>query len=175
MLTNLASIFIHNFNLFSPKNFRLKKCTDKKWKVCCYANENSFLIINDFFLPIMADSDCKSVNIIYIFNCKKCNIYYIGQSISAGPRLKTHISSIRLNRTTSNCVCVLEHFNTPNHDTLKYFTFNIFNVNIENKWKRLSLETHLIHLFLKLGAILMNDRVPSIYYWHNNVNLFLNN
>ena len=172
--TNLASIFIHDFQLFSQKNYRFRKCTDRKCSVCYYANENSFLVINDFYLPIMANSNCKSLNILYILNCKKCNHYYIGQSISAGTRLKSHIRCIRLNRTSSNCVCVLEHFNSPNHDTLKHFTFNIFNTNIEDKFKRLSLETHLIHLFLKIGAILINDFIPSIYYWHKNVNLFLN-
>ena len=68
----------------------------------------------------------------------------------------------------------MEHFNSPGHHTLENFTFNMFNVNITDLFKRLSLETHLIHLFLRIGAILINDFIPSLYYWHKNVNLFIN-
>jgi len=172
MQNNLSSIFLHEFQLFQPKNFRYKKCLNKKCSVCFYANENSFIVVNNFFVPIMADSNCKSLNIIYIINCKKCNHYYIGQSLSAGSRLKTHIKSVRLNRTSSDCVCVMEHFNGQDHQTLENFTFNIFNINIDNLIKRLNLESHLIHLFLKIGATLMNDFIPPLY--NSNVNLFLN-
>jgi hypothetical protein len=174
MQNNLASIFIHEFQLFSIRNFRYKKCLDKKCSVCFYANENAFIVVNNFYVPIMADSSCKSKDILYIITCIKCNQYYIGQSMSVGSRLKTHFKCIRLKRTTSNCVCVMEHFNSPGHHTLENFTFNIFNVDITDLFKRLSLETHLIHLFLKIGAILINDFIPSLFYWHNNVNLFLN-
>ena len=66
----------------------------------------------------------------------------------------------------------MEHFNGQDHQTLENFTFNIFNVNLDNLIKRLNLESHLIHLFLKIGAILMNDFIPPLYY--SNVNLFLN-
>ncbi len=68
----------------------------------------------------------------------------------------------------------MEQFNGKDHQALNNFGFNIFNVNKDNLYKRLSLETHLIHLFIKIGAILMNDFIPPLFYWHNNVNLFLN-
>jgi hypothetical protein len=171
---NLSSIFIHDFQLFQPKNFRYRKCSDRKCSVCFYASENSFIVINNFFMPIMANSHCKSDNILYLLRCKKCDYYYVGQSESAGTRLKTHIRCIRLNRTSSNCVCVMEHFNTPGHLTLQNFEFYIFKTGINNLFKRLCLESHLIHFLLKIGAILINDFIPPLYYWHNNVNLFLN-
>ncbi len=174
MQNNLSSLFVHEFQLLKQNNFRFKKCSDKKCSVCFYANENSFIVVNNFFIPIMANSNCKSLNIIYIIQCKKCDHYYVGQSLCAGTRLKTHIKCIRLNRTSSDCVCVMEHFNGTGHQTLNNFTFNIFNVNITNLYKRLSLETHLIHLFIKIGATLINDFIPPLFYWHNNVNLFLN-
>ncbi len=120
----------------------------------------------------MSNSNCKSKNILYIINCKLCNCYYIGQSMIAKGRLKSHIRAVRLNRTTSNCVCVYQHFNSPNHNTLNYFTFYIFKTDIDNKFQRLSLETQLIHLFLKLGMILLNEKIPDLYFSFPNVSLF---
>ena len=122
----------------------------------------------------MNDSNCSSKDLLYILTCKYCISYYIGQSINAKGRLKGHIRAIRFNRTSSNCVCVHRHFNSLNHDSLKNFTFNIFNVNLSNKFRRLTLETHLIHLFLKCGANLINDFIPSLYYTFPNTNLFVN-
>ncbi len=122
----------------------------------------------------MANSSCESENIIYILTCKVCNTYYIGQSISAKQRLKQHITAIRKNRTSSNCVCVHKHFNLPNHDTLNSFTFNIFKVDISSKFKRLAIESQLINLLVKLGVVVINDYIPDVYYWYLNVNLFVN-
>ena len=117
----------------------------------------------------MANSTCKSKNILYILKCTKCITYYVGQSISANSRLKTHIRAIRKNFTSSNCVCVHKHFNLPDHDALKYFSFYIFNIDIDNKFRRLALESQLIHLFIRLGAVVINEKIPNLYYWYLNV------
>ena len=172
MQSNLSSLFVHDFKLFSPKSHFYSKCNVKTCTPCAYANSSTFLKLNDFILPIMSNSNCKSKNILYIINCKLCNCYYIGQSMSAKGRLKSHIRAVRLNRTTSNCVCVYQHFNSPNHNTLNYFTFYIFKTDIDNKFQRLSLETQLIHLFLKLGMILLNEKIPDLYFSFPNVSLF---
>ena len=86
-------------------------------------------------------------------------------------RFKTHIKDIRINRTSSNCICVHKHFNSSNHDALKYFTFNIFNTDVKNFYVRLTIETQLCHLFKKLDVVLLNINIPSLYYY-TNVNLF---
>ena len=172
MQPNLSSLFIHEFKMFNTSKFGFKRCTQRSCTLCKFSNSDPYIVINDFYLPIMADSNCRSKNILYILSCSKCKTYYIGQSISANKRLKSHIRAIRLNKTSSNCVCVHRHFNSFDHDTLKDFTFNIFNVDIDNKFKRLALETQLIHLFIKLGVVLINDKIPNLYYWYLNVNLF---
>ena len=171
---NLSSIFVHEFKIFATKKHFYRRCRDPGCSICYYSNENYFILINGFYLPFMADTNCKSIDIIYILTCKLCNSYYIGQSISAGCRLKIHIRDCRKNRTSSNCVCVYKHFNSSDHGALKYFTFNIFNKNITGLFKRLSLETQLIHLFLKLDAKLINAKIPNLYYLFPNVSLFVN-
>jgi len=92
--------------------------------------------------------------------------------------LKTKIKRISAQTGRSSHKHHLHHkeqiHHIPIRNALENFTFNIFNVNITDLFKRLSLETHLIHLFLRIGAILINDFIPSLYYWHKNVNLFLN-
>ena len=123
---------------------------------------------------IMNNSNCQSKNIIYILNCKLCDTFYVGQSLCANKRLKSHIKAIRINKTSSNCVCVHKHFNQIGHDSLKYFTFNIFKTDINNKFKRLALESQLINLLVYLGFKVINDFIPDLYYWYLNVNLFKN-
>jgi hypothetical protein len=172
MQPNLSSLFVHEFKLFKPKLYSYKKCNVKTCSPCSYANTNAFIKLNDFILPIMNDSSCNSKNILYIINCKLCNCYYIGQSMSAKGRLKSHVRAIRLNRTTSNCVCVYQHFNSPHHNTLNYFTFYIFKTDIDSKFHRLNLESQLIHLFIKLGINLLNERIPDLYFSFPNVSLF---
>ena len=172
MQFNLSSLFIHEFKLFCTKKFFFTKCNKKTCSVCFYANLGYFVKLNDFTLPIMSNSNCNSKNILYIINCKLCDCYYIGQSMTVKGRLKSHIRAVRLNRTTSNCVCVYKHFNSLNHNALNFFTFYVFKTDIDNKFHRLSLETQLIHLFLKLGLFILNDRIPDLYYSFPNVSLF---
>ena len=174
MQNNLSSIFVHEFKLFATKKFSYSKCRDPTCSVCFYANVNYYILLNGFYLPFMANSNCKTENILYILTYKLCKCYYIGQSINAKGRLKTHIRDIRLNRTSSDCVCVHKHFNLPQHDALKYFALNIFNINISNLYVRLTLETQLIHLFKRLDAKLINVNIPKLYFF-NNVSLFANN
>ena len=162
MQPNLASIFIHNFQIFSCNKYRFKRCNDLKCVICLFANEDHYIIINSIYVPIMANSNCKSLNIIYILTCKLCNELYIGQTECAKTRLNTHIRVVRYNRTQSNCVCVMEHFNQSNHSGLKNFSINIFTTNLTNKWTRLNTETHLMHFFIKIGGILMNEFIPSL-------------
>ena len=172
MQQNLSSLFVHEFKLLHTKSFNFRKCNQYNCTVCTFSNQDSYILINNFYLPLMANSNCQSKDILYILTCKKCKTYYVGQSISAKQRLKSHIGAIRKNRTSSNCVCVHTHFNSIGHDALKFFTFNIFNVNIGNKFKRLCLESQLIHLFIKAGAVLINDVIPDVYYWYLNASLF---
>jgi hypothetical protein len=175
MQQNLSSLFVHEHKLLNTIYFRYEKCKQKNCNLCFFSNNRPFILINKkFYLPVMNNSNCSSKNVIYILTCNLCDSYYVGHSISAKGRLKSHITAIRKNKTGSNCVCVHKHFNLPKHDALKYFTFNIFRVNIDNKFKRLAMESQLINLLVHLGANLINDFIPDLYYWYLNFKLFGN-
>ena len=68
MQSNLSSLFVHDFKLFSPKSHFYSKCNVKTCTPCAYANSSTFLKLNDFILPIMSNSNCKSKNILYIIH-----------------------------------------------------------------------------------------------------------
>ena len=51
----------------------------------------------------------------------------------------------------------VENFDDAAQPNLLNFTFNILNVNLDNPFKRLSIESHLIHLFIKAGENLINE------------------
>ena len=173
MQQNLSSLFVHQHELLNIVYYRYVKCSQKTCSLCFFANNCPYILVdNKFYLPIMANSNCQSKNILYILTCKFCDAYYVGHSICAKTRLKSHIKAVRKNQTSSNCVCVHKHFNLPGHDALKFFTFNIFNVDIDNKFKRLALESQLINLLVQLGVEVINDFIPDLYYWYLNVKLF---
>ena len=55
---------------------------------------------------------------------------------------------------------------------MNQFSFSVFHANIVNKFERLNVETHLIHLLIDLDIKILNDLVPDRYYWYRNVKLF---
>jgi hypothetical protein len=164
METNLNSFLIHNFPLKKQFNTNFHKCIKENCKICYFGNFNLYLkLTNNFLLPILDNSTCSSLNVIYILSCNRCPTFYIGQTTNFKRRLQVHINSIKNNKTTSNCTTVMNHFNTMNHD-LDDITFTIFNVNTEPLMKRLNLETQLIHLFKNLNVNLLNEKIPDKNY-----------
>ena len=57
---------------------------------------------------------------------------------------------------------LINNFNQEKH-SLKNIKFFIFKDNIDILNERLNIELQLIHLFLKLGITLLNEKIPSIY------------
>ena len=174
MQNNLSSLFINEFKLLRFKKYRYIRCSNSFCEVCKYSNYEDSIVINDFCLPMLSDSNCQSTNVIYIITCKYCNHIYIGQCMNVKRRMKTHLRGCLLNiQSFSSCVCVVKHFNSHDHNTLFHFNFNIFRTNIDVKWKRLNLETQLINLFFRLGINLINKQIPNPYYWKSSENLFI--
>ena len=84
MQQNLHSLFVHEQKLLRTVNFRYEKCSQNTCSLCAFSNNKSFILIKEkFYLPIMANSNCQSKNIIYILTCKLCDTYYVGQSLCA--------------------------------------------------------------------------------------------
>jgi len=82
MQPNISSLLVHNFKLPLVRNFCYNKCNSPFCVVCKFASIENHIFINNFFIPILCNSNCDSSNIIYILKCKVCNLFYIGQSSS---------------------------------------------------------------------------------------------
>jgi len=173
MQNNFSSLFVHNKPYNALVNYSYKKCSSSKCIICIYSQTSSFLKLNDFILPILCNASCDSKNVVYIIKCKSCCSFYIGQSEDLYRRLKTHVRfcRLKLSSNTSNCSLLINHF----HEGLcnfNAFSFFVFRHNIVNKFKRLNIETQLIHLFVDLGMKVLNDLIPDRYYWYTNAKLF---
>ena len=65
-------------------------------KICDFTERIKFLNLKDFYLPILSNNNCESINSIYIIKCMKCkDFYYIGQTKHTKIRIKQHILDIK--------------------------------------------------------------------------------
>lgn len=120
----------------------------------------------------MSNSSCNSLNVVYVLTCIRCSCFYIGQSNNLKNRISCHLSTIRTNKTTSNCKVVKDHFNLDNHDMNKDFRFFVFKTDIEDLLTRLNIESHLIHLFESLQMKLLNESKPNVFNYNKQTYLF---
>jgi hypothetical protein len=133
--------------------------------------------LNDFYLPMMCNSTCRNLNIIYIIYCKSCPHLYIGQTNCLRKRFNIHKRNILTNNLNidsdlNDGINVVKHFNQNDHNLRNNFGFLIFKNNIENLNDRLNLENQLQHLCLTLNIPLLNDRIADKYLYKNQIYLF---
>lgn len=164
MQSNIERIFVHNF-AFNKNNGsntgRYIKCKDFRCYICKFANTNNHINLNNkFILPIKSFSSCNSINAVYIINCKRCNFYYIGETIDIKSRIKRHLIDSITNKTTSNSSATMSHFNKKPHNILKDFNFYIFKTKLEKNLRK-NTESILINLFIKLKLNLINVFIPN--------------
>ena len=165
MQPNISSILIHkifsyNFNFINKK---YKRCTQKDCLICKYSNEQSYLKLNNFFLPISTNASCNSSKIIYIIKCNKCNFYYIGESKrTVKARISEHLRSIKFFIPYTKYITPVSiHFNLKDH-VISNFNFFIFDENLDDIL-RFNIEAQIIRLFQLLNIKLLNESYPSIY------------
>ena len=160
---NISRIFVHGFNIKKPSTFKFSKCEKSNCKHCRFANCNSFVKLREkFFLPILRNTNCRSINLIYILYCNCCFHYYIGQTKNFRKRLNEHKRNIRLHILDGKTNILVNHFKLQNH-SLSNLNFFIFKDNIFELDDRLNQELQLIHLFLKLGVPILNEKIPNLY------------
>jgi hypothetical protein len=177
MDNNLSKIFTHNFKVIKTTSLRYYKCNKTSCKHCLYANTSPFIKLNDFYLPMMCNSTCRNLNIIYIIYCKSCPHLYIGQTNCLRKRFNIHKRNILTNNLNidsdlNDGINVVKHFNQNDHNLRNNFGFLIFKNNIENLNDRLNLENQLQHLCLTLNIPLLNDRIADKYLYKNQIYLF---
>ncbi len=111
---NLKEMLTHAdvFKKPSPKagtGLCLKKCANchrmiRSTSVKSFSTDFKFMIRNKM--------DCSSHYMIYLIECRKCGIQYVGQTTnSISMRLTAHMTDIRKNKNTM----VAKHFNMPDH------------------------------------------------------------
>ncbi len=121
MDNNLSKIFTHNFKVNKTIFFRNYKCNKTSCKHCLYANTSPFIKLNDFYLPMMCNSTCRNLNIIYIIYCKSCPHLYIGQTNCLRKRFNIHKRNILTNNLNidsdlNDGINVVKHFNQNDHN-----------------------------------------------------------
>ena len=123
------------------------KCGHKRCECCLRIEENSYFGRGEFEYPIFGRLDCKSKNIIYIIECRKCHIQYVGETQRRlADRLHGHLSDIRLYKDRP----VANHFNDecwPHEQNLMIYPIEFIPDQgsvLKNKAQRLKREAYWI-------------------------------
>lgn len=144
----------------------LKKCANPKCKVCNKTNIKDTFVqshsTRHYIQPYIKEgTNCKTSNIIYLINCKKCGVQYVGETKrNLNIRMNEHIRSV--NKKFPNTRLV-EHYNTTNHsiDDMKFQILDSFdNLNIE-KQTRTDKELFWIKLLNTAFPYGLNDQIKG--------------
>ena len=76
MNSNISALFVHDFKMKKFfKNF-YKKSLDFNCKTCLFFSSDYFSkVTENYYFPILGNSNCKTKNCIYIIVCKLCGKY----------------------------------------------------------------------------------------------------
>ena len=167
---NIGALFIHDFKIKKVyKNF-FKRCNDFKCNTCLFFSSDHFIEIKDEYLfPIFDNSNCNTLNCVYIITCKLCNfVFYIGQTNCIHNRIYNHIRDIINFKKFSNNMdkCIAKHFNLLNHNYKQHMVCFIIVKDIEPLEKRLMYEGFFINLFKRLNIKLLNEKIPRLYSYN---------
>ena len=164
---NLLKYLVYKMKV--PFSFcKFSKCNNSYCKVCSFSVNYKYLI-NKFNLPILipSNSNCQSKNCIYFLFCKKCEMYYVGETgRTISKRITEHLYKINYlkkivnnknisviakkilyNNFLDKCgeSSLIYSHSLNNHDLNKDLRFQVFVNNFI--FFRLRLETDLILLF----------------------------
>ena len=112
--------------------------------------------------------DCKSRNIVYLINCKKCKKQYVGEtSRQLADRLSNHKSDIKLKKDTP----IALHFNEKEHTIHHLSITPIEQIRTNKRYTRLERELHWIHQLMTYAPFGINKKhhEPSMSHeWRSN-------
>jgi hypothetical protein len=164
MQFNLSSLMVHNFRIDFHKENSFKSCNDNNCTVCKFSNKDSYLKLKDNFnLPLYNDSNCNSINLIYILKCNLCQALYVGQTKNLKKRINSHLYNIKSFKPfNTNNTCISIHYNLKPHNFLYHFSFYVFRNDIDDLNERLNVESFLINLFVKMNLNVLNDFIPHL-------------
>ena len=93
----------------------MKKCRRSRCETCDFVKEGKFVKASatSTSAPINAEVDCTTENYIYLVNCRKCNLQYVGKSSQMfSTRMGQHrnyVTKKQIEKATG------EHFNSRGH------------------------------------------------------------
>ena len=140
------------------------KCGDKSCTCCLYLKQTSY--IGDEEFSIDGYMDCNSKNVVYIIECQKCNLKYVGETRNClKTRLIRHISDIRQEKNTA----VASHFNYECISDYNLADLKIYPIEFihdqgsphKNDSKLLKCETHWIEQLNTLEPNGLNRRIAA--------------
>ena len=161
---NIKSMLIFNKNTQS-NSFKCNKCNIDYCNICKYMFEGKYLLLEKyFFLPVLSNVNCRSLNVIYVIFCSLCDFYYVGESESAYIRLNKHLNTIINSKLFEFKFYseVSEHFKSNIHYIDKHFHFIIIQKDQIDKKIRLNYENDYIHIIDHITGRLMNNYIPNI-------------
>ena len=112
----------------------------------------------------MCNSNCNSINSVYIIVCIKCKCFYVGETErTIRKRIIEHLSKIRsFLKYGINKNEVSLHFGNESHSVNRDFKFVIFKNDLLREARK-SIEADLINIFKRVNANIINDYIPNIY------------
>ena len=149
---NLNNALVHNFKLKKFNSYKTKKCNMKNCKICKFIYASSYIKLDKFSnlkIKLMNNASCTSTDLIYIIICKKCKLFYIGEtSQTLKARTSQHLNHIinfkpYLKYEDKE---VAKHFRRTSHK-LSDFKVCVFKTGLENIKIRKYQELDLINRF----------------------------
>ena len=103
-------------------------------------------------------TDCTSQNVIYLIECKRCKMQYVGQTNQqVSKRMNSHRFNINNYDSQGYASNVASHFNLDSH-SIADFSFLPIDV-VSNEMTRLCKETYWIHKLDTLHPKGMNSKL----------------
>ncbi len=108
-------------------------CNGKRCQKCQFIIETSELELNSVKFKIRQTLDCNSSGVIYVIQCSKCNMSYVGETGNmARTRLTNHINDIVHNKNTP----VARHFNSSRHNISEHLRFCVIQQISSQKYRK---------------------------------------
>ena len=120
-LRNLKDSLVHSSMREDKEKVDSRKCMASRCKCCLNLMEAKSFTINGKSHTTLNGGSCKSSNLIYGVNCKKCDLWYVGETgMKLHERLNQHrhsIGKIRRGESIdkSNDTGLSEHFALEGH------------------------------------------------------------
>jgi hypothetical protein len=96
--------------ILPPVKLRSNNREEKGWKVCskvmCLLKKSqNFQLLTGEKIKINQKLTCTDQNVIYCIQCKKCNMQYVGKTITSLKRATAHRISVNSAQKTKRNIC----------------------------------------------------------------------